>query len=170
MSNRKKGWYWPYAILASIFFIIGAAGATIYVAVQNPVEMSDMDMQDYHHYDRNANDIISAKINFDRKYDLSYHSHSFKQDDAVVSYRVVDKQGNAVNSAKMNIMVTRPGNHNTDLPFEAPNSVENGIYTFHVGTLPLAGRWNVLAHIVVEDNERYINLKVDTRNDGAFEY
>ena len=170
MSSRKKGWYWPYAILASIFFVIVAAGLTIYVAVQNPVEMSDMDMQDYHHYDRNANDIISAKIDFDRKYDLSYHSHSFKQDSAVVAYKLVDKQGNAVNNAKMNIMVTRPGNHNTDLPFEAPTRVENGIYEFDVGALPLAGRWNILTRIIVGENERYFNLKVDTRNDGAFEY
>jgi len=170
MSSRKKGWYWPYAILASIFIIIIASGLTIYVAVQNPVEMSDMDMQDYHHYDRNANDIISAKIYFDRKYDLSYHSHSFKQDDAVVAYKLVDKQGKAVNNAKMNIMVTRPGNHDTDLPFDAPENIENGIYTFHVGALPLAGRWNILTRIMVGEDVRYFNLKVDTRNDGAFEY
>jgi len=58
---------WPYAIVASILFIIGAAIATVVVAVKHPVEMSDMDMQDYHHYDANANDIISAKIAFDRK-------------------------------------------------------------------------------------------------------
>ena len=170
MSRKSDGRIWPYAIIIAILLVVVAAGVTIYVAVQNPVEMSDMDMQNYHHYDRNANDIISAKIYFDRKYDLSYHSHSFKQDDAVVAYKLVDKQGNAVNNAKMNIMVTRPGNHDTDLPFDAPSSVDNGIYIFHVGALPLAGRWNILTRIIVGENERYFNLKVDTRNDGAFEY
>ena len=170
MSKPSDGKIWPYAIVISILIIVAASIATIVVAVKHPVEMSDMDMQDYHHYDANANDIIAAKIMFNRKYDLSYASHSFEQDNAVVSYKLVDKSGNAVNNAKMNIMVTRPGNHNTDLPFEAPNSVEDGIYTFNIGKLPLAGRWNILTRISVGEDVRYFNLKVDTRNTSAFEY
>ena len=170
MSKSNDGRIWPYAIVISILLIVAASIATIVIAVKHPVEMDDMDMQDYHHYDANANDIISAKIYFDRKYDLSYESHSFELDNAVVAYKLVDKQGNPVNDAKINIMVTRPGNHNTDLPFDAPTSIENGIYTFSVGKLPLEGRWNILARILINDSERYFNLKVDTRNDGAFEY
>ena len=170
MRKESDGRIWPYAILASIFLIVLAAIATIVVAVKNPVEMSDRDMQDYHHYDRNANDIIAAKIYFDKKYTLSYHSHSFEQNNAVVSYALVDKSGKPVNTAKMNIMVTHPGNHKTDFPFDAPSSIENGVYTFKVGSLPRAGRWNVLCKVVMGENVRYLNLKVDTRNDSAFEY
>jgi len=170
MSKQPDGKIWPYAIVGSIILILFAAIATVVIAVKHPVEMSDLDMQDYHHYDANANDIIAAKIYFDRKYDLTYHSHSFQQDKAVVAYQLVDKKGNAVNDAKMNIMVTRPDNHNTDLPFEKPTSIKDGIYTFNVGALPLAGRWNVLTRIRVGEAERYFNLKVDTRNDSAFEY
>jgi len=170
MSKTSKGKIWPYAITGSIILIFIAAVVTVIIAVKNPVEMSDMDMQDYHHYDRNANDIIAAKIAFDRKYTITYHSHDFKQENAIVSYQLVSKSGEPVNSAKMNIMVTRPDNHNTDLPFEAPTKIENGIYTFEVGELPLAGRWNILTRIVVGEDVRYFNLKVDTRNDGAFEY
>ena len=171
MSKKPSdGRIWPYAIVGSILLVIVAAVVTVMVAVKNPVEMSDMDMQDYHHYDANANDIINAMIKFDQKYRISYHSHSFDQSHAVVSYKLVDQEGKAVNNAKMNIMVTRPGDHNNDLPFEAPNKVEEGIYTFEVGALPLAGRWNILTKIVVDDNVRYFNLKVDTRNNGAFEY
>ena len=170
MSKTSKGKIWPYAISGSILLIFIAAVVTVIIAVKHPVEMSDMDMQDYHHYDRNANDIIAAKIAFDRKYTITYHSHDFKQENAIVSYQLVSKSGEPVNSAKMNIMVTRPDNHNTDLPFEAPTKIENGIYTFEVGELPLAGRWNILTRIVVGEDVRYFNLKVDTRNDGAFEY
>ncbi len=171
MSKKPSdGRVWPYAIVISILFIVAAAVATVVVAVKHPVEMSDMDMQDYHHYDANANDIIAAMIYFDKKYNLSYHSHSFVQEDAMVVYKLVDSSGRAIDDAKINIMVTRPGDHNNDLPFEKPTNVENGLYTFHIGSLPLAGRWNVLAHVVAGDNERYFNLKVDTRNESAFEY
>jgi len=170
MSKTSKGKIWPYAITGSILLIFAASVLTVIIAVKHPVEMSDMDMQDYHHYDRNANDIIAAKIAFDRKYTITYHSHDFKQENAIVSYQLVSKSGEPVDSAKMNIMVTRPDNHNTDLPFEAPTKIENGIYTFEVGELPLAGRWNILTRIVVGEDVRYFNLKVDTRNDGAFEY
>jgi len=169
MSSRKKGWYWPYAILASIFFIIGASALTIVVAVKNPVEMSDTDMQDYHHYDANANAFINAKIAFNKKYTISYHSHKFDQENAVVSYQLVDKSGATVNDAKMKIMVTRPGDHNSDMPFENP-TVQEGIYTFNVGKLPLAGRWNILCEIKVGEDTRYLNLKVSTLQDKAFEY
>ena len=171
MSKKPSdGRIWPYAIVGSILFIIAAAAATVVVAVKNPVEMSDMDMQDYHHYDANANDIINAMIEFDKKYDISYHSHEFNMDKATVSYKLIDKENRPVNSAKINIMVTRPDNHKNDMPFDKPTKVENGVYTFDVGKLPLEGRWNVLAEVIVGKDVRYFNLKVDTRNNSAFEF
>ncbi len=171
MSKKTSdGRIWPYAIVAAILFIIGAGAATIAVAVKHPVEMSDMDMQDYHHYDANANDIINAMIKFDKKYEITYHSHSFDKNNATVSYKLVDKENHPVNNAKINIMVTRPDNHNSDMPFDKPATIENGIYTFKVGKLPLEGRWNILSEVIVGDDVRYFNLKVDTRNESAFEY
>lgn len=171
MSKKpSNGKIWPYAIVVSILLIIGASVATVVVAVKHPVEMSDMDMQDYHHYDANANEIINAMIAFNKKYEITYHSHSFNKDHATVSYKLVDKNGQPVNSAKINIMVTRPDNHNSDMPFDKPTKIEDGIYTFEVGALPLEGRWNVLSEVIVGDDVRYFNLKVDTRNDSAFEY
>ena len=170
MPKQSDGKIWPYAIVGSIILIIFASIATIVIAVQNPVEMSDMDMQDYHHYDANANEIITAQIAFKKKYNLTYASHTFKVENAVVSYRLTDTSGNAVDNAKFNIMVTRPGNHNTDLPFEKASKIDSGLYTFEIGKLPLEGRWNVLAKVVVGEDVRYLNLKVDTRNESAFEY
>jgi len=60
MSKQSDGRIWPYAIVISILLIVVAAGATIYVAVQHPVEMSDSNMQNYNYYDKNAN-IYSSK-------------------------------------------------------------------------------------------------------------
>lgn len=169
MSNKSQGRIWPYAIVGSILFIIAAAAATVVVAVKNPVEMSDLDMQGYHHYDAHANDIISAKIAFDKKYTIDYVSKELSQDNAVIVYKVSSKDGTSINDAKINIMVTRPDNHKSDIAFDKVK-VDNGIYTFEVGRLPLAGRWDIMAHVVVGENEKYLSLKADTRYPNVFEY
>jgi len=169
MSKKSDGRIWPYAIVVSILLIVVAAGATIYVALQHPVEMSDSNMQEYHHYDKNANEFIAAKIAFDKNYTIAYLSEKLDINSAVVVYKVTDSSGVVVNDAKMDIILTRPDNRNSDIVIDSP-TVENGIYTFNAGKLPLIGRWNIMAHIVVGENERYYNMKADTRQAKAFEF
>jgi len=169
MSKKSDGRIWPYAIVVSILLIVVASGITIYVAIQHPVEMSDSNMQEYHHYDKNANDFIAAKIAFNRNYSITYMSEKFDINDAVVVYKVTDVSGAVVNNAKLDIILTRPDNRNSDIVLDNP-TVENGIYTFNAGKLPLIGRWNIMAHVVAGDNERYYNMKADTRQAKAFEF
>ncbi|WP_345976445.1 FixH family protein [Sulfurimonas sp. HSL3-7] len=169
MSKKSQGKVWPYAIVLSILGIVAASVMTVVVAVQHPVEMSDMDMQNYHHYDANANDIIAAQIAFDKKYSIVYASQELNQDNAVVIYKVTDKEGMSVNDAKINIVLTRPDNRNSDIVMDTP-AIENGLYVFNAGKLPLTGRWNIMAHIVVNGYERYYSLKADTRYPNVFEY
>ena len=169
MSNTSQGRIWPYAIVFSILFIVAASAVSVVVAVKNPVEMSDLDMQGYHHYDANANDIIAAKIAFDKKYSIEYVSNELNQENAVIAYRVTDKDGNSINDAKINIILTRPDNNKSDIASET-SKVDNGVYAFEVGKLPLAGRWDIMAHVVVGENERYYSLKADTRYSNVFEY
>ena len=170
MSKSNDGRIWPYAIVISILLIVAASIATIVVAVKHPVEMDDMDMQNYHHYDNNANEIIAAQIAFNRKYDVIHQHIVLTKDNAVVSYKITTKDGMNVDNANVHIMVTRPGNHNSDLPFAKPSDISDGVYTFEIGDLPLEGRWNIMAEITVNDDTRYYNLKADTRNSNVFEY
>lgn len=169
MSSNTSGKIWPYAIVISILLIVAASVATVVIAVENPVAMSDTDMQDYHHYDRNANAYIEDRIAFNKKYKIDYISEKLDIDNAEVIYKVTDMTGAAVNNAKLRIVLTRPDNKNSDITLDMP-AAENGIYTFKVGKLPLAGRWNIMAHVVVGENERYYSLKADTRYPNAFEY
>ncbi len=169
MSKESQGRIWPYAIVISILLIVGASVMTVVVALENPVEMSDLNMQDYHHYDRNANHFIEAKIVFNRKYKISYASEKLDLNDAVVSYKVTDVTGVPVNNAKVKIVLTRPDNRDSDIIMDKP-MVENGLYTFKAGKLPLEGRWNIMAHVAIDENERYYNLKADTRQPNAFEF
>ena len=168
MKQKQKGRIWPIAISLSIFGIFLASVATVLIALENPVEMSDLGMQEYHKYDTNVNEIIEAKIAFDKKYSIEYLGQ-LKQGDAMVSYRVTDKAGNAINDAKINIMITRPNDHATDIPLDKV-SVDNGVYTFESIALPKPGRWDIMANVVIGDKQRYYNLKADTRQTNAFEY
>ena len=169
MSKKSDGKIWPYAIVISILLIVVASGMTIYVALEHPVEMSDSNMQEYHHYDKNANEFIVAKIAFNKNYMISYVSEKFDINDAIVVYKVTDLSGSAVDNAKINIVLTRPDNRKSDIVLDN-QTVENGTYTFSAGKLPLEGRWNIMAHVVVGENERYYNLKADTRQAKAFEF
>ena len=46
--NKDAGRKWPIIIALSIVGIIGASVMTVKVAMNNPVEMSDYGMQNYH--------------------------------------------------------------------------------------------------------------------------
>ena len=169
MSKPSSGKIWPYAIVISILMIVAASVTTVIVALDHPVEMSDSNMQDYHHYDKHANEFIAAEIAFNKNYNITYVSETFDINSAVVVYKVTDSSGAVVNNAKLDIVVTRPDNRNSDIVLNNP-TVENGLYTFNAGKLPLIGRWNIMAHVVVGENERYYNMKVDTRQAKAFEF
>jgi nitrogen fixation protein FixH len=166
---KNPGTKWPIIIALSIVGIIGACVVTIKVALNNPVQMSDYGMQNYHSYDANVNDIINAKIAFDQKYSITFVTSQIREKGTVIEYSVADKAGNGVNDAKVEAVLTRPDNTNFDINLSQP-SVSEGKYTFKSVDLPKAGRWDILAKISVGDDQRYYNLKADTRNSSTFEF
>jgi nitrogen fixation protein FixH len=166
---KNPGTKWPIIIAFSIVGIIAACVITVKVALNNPVQMSDYGMQNYHSYDANVNDIINAKIAFDQKYSIAFLTSQIHEKGTVIEYRVTDKSGNAVNDAKVEAVLTRPDNTNFDINLSQP-SVSEGKYIFKAVDLPKVGRWDILAKISVGDDQRYFNLKADTRNPNTFEF
>jgi len=167
--SKSSGRIWPYAIGTSIVFIFGACVATIVVATKLPVEKSDTYMMSYHEADAKANELIKARIAFDKKYKIEYVTDGLTQESSVIKYRVTDINSNPVDNAKVSVVVTRPNNHKHDQKLENP-TVQNGIYTFNSIKLPEPGRWDIMAKVDVDDVNRYYNVKADTRAKEAFEY
>lgn len=164
MSKEKnRGQIWPIAIGVSILLIFFAAIATVMVAVKHPIEESDLYMRNYHDIDANINQLVKDRISFDKVYKLKYVTEQFKADKTVIKYKITDMNGVAVNNAKIEVKITRPDIHKYDMSLKAP-SVNQGIYSFEEITLPKEGRWDILAKISVGDKQRYMHLKVDTRN------
>ncbi|WP_294885036.1 MULTISPECIES: FixH family protein [unclassified Sulfurimonas] len=167
--KTNSGRIWPYAIGVSIILVFGACVATIVVANKLPVEKSDTYMMGYHEADDKANELIEAKIAFDKSYKIEYITDALHVDASTIKYRVSDLNSNPVNDAKIKVIVTRPNNHKHDQELNNP-SVENGVYTFNTITLAQEGRWDVMAKVNVGNVQRFYNVKADTRAKEAYEY
>lgn len=168
-ENKNPGRKWPWIIVGSILGVVGLSYWTVKIAINNPVQLSDLDMQDYHHFDHDANGIIKARIAFDKKYDIAYVTETFTPEKAIVKFKITNKNGEAVDDANLTLRITRPGTHEFDEALELDN-VSGGVYTFKTTTLPKPGRWDILARIKVGADQRYMNLKADTRYPNVFEY
>jgi nitrogen fixation protein FixH len=167
--NQNAGKKWPWIIALSIVAVIGLCVGTVNVAINNPVEMSEYGMQSYHTYDDNVNDIINAKIAFDKNYTIAFLTPQIVEKGTVISYKISDKSNNAISNAKVEVVLTRPDTTNFDLNLSNP-TVSEGKYTFKVVDLPKVGRWDILAKVSIGDKQRYYNLKADTRNPNTFEF
>jgi len=167
--SKNPGRKWPIIIALSIVGVIIMSAGTVKVAIEHPIEMSDYGMQNYHEYDRDVNDIIAAKIAFDQKYTVSFLTPQILEKGTVVEYLLTDKTGNAVNDAKFEVVLTRPDTTKNDINLSVA-SIEDGKYQFAPVDLPLHGRWDILAKISVGNDQRYYNLKADTRNPNTFEF
>lgn len=167
--SSNPGKKWPWIIIGSIFALLGFVFWTVSTAINNPVQLSDINMLGYHDVDRNANAMIKAKIAFNKKYTLEYVTEQFTPEAATVKFKINEVGGQAVNSADIVIKLTRPNTHDFDM--EVPlKSVQNGIYTFETVSLPKAGRWDIISRIAIGDDVRYLNLKADTRYVNVFEF
>ncbi len=166
---KNPGTKWPIIIALSIVGIIAACVVTIKVALNNPVQMSDYGMQNYHSYDANVNDIITAKIAFDRLYAIAFITPQITEKGSIIAYKVTDKAGNNINDAQIDVVLTRPDTTDSDIRLNNP-VVREGVYTFPSTDLPKAGRWDILAKVRVGNDQRYFNLKADTRNPNTFEF
>ena len=167
--NLSNGKIWPYAIGTSIIIIFGACVATIAVATKLPVEKSDTYMMKYQDADANANELIKARIAFNKKYNIEYINSGLSLENSTLKYRVTDLENNPVDNADIKVIITRPNNHKNDQELVEPK-YENGIYTFDNITLALAGRWDIMAKVNIGENQRFYNIKADTRENKVTEY
>lgn len=166
---KNAGTKWPIIIALAIAGVIGMSVVTIKIASKNPVEMANFEMLSYHDYDHGVNDIIEAKIAFDKKYAIAFLTPQISEKGTVIEYKVTDKSGKAVNDAKVEAVLTRPDVNKHDINLSNP-AVSDGKYTFAPVDLPKAGRWDIMAKVTVGSDKRYYNLKADTRNPDTLEF
>jgi len=92
--GKSNGKIWPYAIAISIFLVFIAAVATVIIANKLPVEDSDTYMMNYHEADAKANDLIQARIDFDKLYKIKFIPNGLNLKSSTVQYSIIDKDSN----------------------------------------------------------------------------
>jgi len=165
----ESGIIWPYAIVLALLGVAGMGAWTINKAIENPVEESQIYMRYYQNTMNNVNDIIKAKIAFDKKYNLTFVTDQIHKGDTTIQYKITDKSGKSVDNADITVRVTTPYSHDDDINIEN-FKVKDGLYTFETIKIPKEGRWNIMAKVSIGDNSRYLNLKADTRYPNTQEY
>ena len=167
MSLFKSGRIWPYFIGGSITLVFGFCVATIVVTQRVNIQESDAYMSKYQDADKNANEIILATINFDKKYKIKY-IEGFALTDSV-SYKVTDSNAKTIDNAKIIISTSRPETKEFDQKLATPE-IKNGIYSFSGLKFPKEGVWNIIAKVEIGDDYKYYHIKADTRNAISYEY
>jgi nitrogen fixation protein FixH len=149
--------------------VFGFCVATIVVTQSANIQESDVYMTHYQDADANANDLIKARIAFDKSCNIEYLSKGISESGSIVQYRVTDKNSNSINGATLKLLITRPETDEFNHELENP-TVENGVYTFKDVKFPKAGVWNITAKVDVGNLSRFYNIKADTRAKEVFEY
>jgi len=167
--NFSSGRIWPYTIATLIVMVFGFCVATIYIVSKSPVQKSDLYMTSYQDADTNANKLIKNRIAFNKKYKIEFLTEKLLPENTVIKYKITDLNSKPVENAKIKVIVTRPNENNHDINLENPKYID-GVYVFDSIKLPLKGRWDIMAKIDIGDNERFYNLKADTRHTKVKQY
>jgi len=167
--SKSNGRIWPYAIGTSITLVFSFCVATIVVTQSTNLQPSDNYMSYYQDADANANELIEARIAFDKKYKIEYINNGLFSQDSIVKYKLTDLNGNPISDATLVIAISRPETKKFNQRLENPN-VENGIYSFNDATFPKAGIWNIIAKITKGEDTRFLNIKADTRKKEVSEF
>nr|WP_275755648.1 FixH family protein [Sulfurimonas sp. SAG-AH-194-C21] len=165
----SKGRAWPYAIGAAITLVFSFCIATIFITESSAIQESDAYMTKYQDADLNANDFIKKRMAFDILYKIEYITGKISGDSPVIAYRVTTKDGTVLNNATIKIAISRPETDKFDKTLENP-SVDNGVYSFTMEKFPKQGVWNIIAKVSIDDIERFLNIKTDTRNPRSYEF
>ncbi len=159
MQKQKEKNYWPHFVAGLILFGIGMGVWTIFMTIDNPVEMDNSYMMNYHQLDRDINKIIESGKKFDKKYDFNLLTKDLKTGENTLLLEVKDKEGNIIKDAKVDILVTRPETTKFDKKIKA--SFENGKYVAKVN-LNKEGRWNLIIRVRIKGLEKFKTYKLHT--------
>lgn len=165
----SNGRIWPYAIGISITMVFGFCVATIMVTQTANIQESDAFMTYYQEADANANELIEAKIAFDKKYNIEYFVEYQENNAIELKYKITDKMNQSVENAKIVLAASRPETDLYNKKIDNPKSKE-GLYSFDNLAFEKRGVWNIIAKIKIDNESRFFNIKTNTHTQESFEF
>lgn len=162
MKILESGKHWPYIIGIAITCVFFLGVWTIIETGKADIQPSDDYMTKYQNADEKANDLITSRIKFDKKYKLKYITKQLKKDGCDVKYLLTSLNGTPVENAKMVLVVSRPEVDTYTKTLKNP-IFENGEYVFKDIKFPKVGVWNFMLKVDVGNDSRFYTVKTDTR-------
>lgn len=173
MSNKKKN-FWPQSIAA---LLMAAALLLIWTVVKTstmPVHEENSFMHAYQEVDLNSNEIITQNNKFFSKYDIvisSDHQQKelegfYKQRNRTTNYvdkanpvvlEVTSNDGSLIESASMEVILSRPTSTADDSPLEV-QSLGNASFEVDLSAVEKPGRWQLVIKAEVNNITGYKNI------------
>jgi nitrogen fixation protein FixH len=162
MKLLESGKLWPYAVGIAITCVFCFGVITVIVTGKADTQISDDYMTNYQDADVNANDLINARIAFDKKYKLKYLTNHITENGCDIKYKLTNLNNEAVPGAEMILAISRPETEIYNKKIKGA-VFENGEYIFKDIKFPKTGVWNLLLRVDIKGNNRFFPIKADTR-------
>lgn len=160
MKTAEKN-YWPHAIVAMILFVVILGIWTIKTAIDFPVQEDNSFMMGYHELDSNVNDVLLKQAQFLKKYKIEYLPEPLTVGKNSIQIAVKEKEGASVRDANVTLLVTRPETRKYDQTVQLER--QGNYYSVDNIELPIAGRWNLLFRVGVENLAAFKTVKTETK-------
>ncbi len=158
-SKRTERNYWPHFIVGLVLFAAVLGVWTIKAAMDNPVELDNSYMLDYHNADEEINEILKKQRVFDKKYRVDLKERKISAGENILTILVTDINGSMVKNADVTVLVTRPETTKLDKKLKARKTSQG--YQIKVD-LEKEGRWNFVVKTEIEEAQGFKTFKLST--------
>jgi len=155
MKSRN---YWPHTVVTMIVLCVIACAWTIKIALDNPVQMSNLYMDKYQAVDDNINTILIQTKQFDEKYRVGFPESILNIGKNDFSFKLNTLDGLDISNANLKLLLTRPETREFDQVLDNLD-FKNGFYEAKNLDIPKVGRWIVRLKIEIDDLVAFKNIE-----------
>jgi len=147
---------WPHTVILMIIGSIVASVWTIKIAVNAPVQDSNLFMNNYHITDKNINEILLSQIEFEKRYSFDHNGTVLTEDNFTLNLNITGE------NPTIEAILSRHDTTDFDKSLRVV-SAENGKHQFETVSIPKDGRWKLLLKVTISNFTKYQIIELDTR-------
>lgn len=132
---------------------------TVSTAVNNPVELENYYMKNYHAVDDNINDILAKQLEFDKRFAIALQSDNIHVGENRLKVVLKDTAGSGVDGANVLVRITRSETARLD-DNASTQSVGGGVYESEALDFSKVGRWKAIIKVNIGEYEGYKHINL----------
>jgi hypothetical protein len=156
-KDREKN-YWPHFIIALVLFAVTMGGWTLKVAIDNPVELDNSYMMNYHEVDDRINELLKKQQEFEKFFSLRLVTKKINKGKNKIEFEIGGKK---FEKAEVVVLLTRPDTVRYDK--KIVKNITGKKFSIVVD-LPKDGRWQFEVRVKIGKFEGYKKFELSTVN------